>query len=373
MRIALVARRFDPAGGGTERDLLVTADYLHAAGHDVTVYASDTRGDSPGVRVRRVGTFRLTRSLDLIRFAYAAPAAARRDGADLVLSFARAIGADLLRSGGGAHRAYLRAVHRWRGRPRAVLMRLDPYHRAQLFVESAAFRAPTLRLAIGVSDLVRRNLQREFKLDPARTATLYNGVDLDRFRPGADPGTRREIRRRFDIGPTAPLTVFVGNGFGRKGLASIIRGWPHMPPDSSLLVVGNDRRADSYRKLAARLGVDTRISFAGAQDHIERIFAAADVLALPSFFEPFGNVALEAMATGIPALVSADCGAAEVMPPALRPYIVDNPSNPEEIAAKLTALLDHAADLGAQARAAAEQFTWPRYATNLLAIINSRI
>ncbi|MGH7814392.1 MAG: glycosyltransferase, partial [Candidatus Binataceae bacterium] len=98
---------------------------------------------------------------------------------------------------------------------------------------------------------------------------------------------------------------------------------------------------------------------------------AADAVALPSLFEPFGNVAMEAMASGLPVLTSVTCGAAELIPSALRSYCVENPADPGEIAIRMTALLDAPASLGVAARAAAEQFTWERYANELCALIDS--
>jgi Glycosyltransferase Family 4 len=142
MRVGLIARRFDPAGGGTERDLIVTAQCLAEAGHDVTVYTSEARGTARPLPVVQVGSRWPIPTLQLMRFAWEAPAQARREGAELVLSFARAVGADILRSGGGAHSAYLRAARRWRGEWAAAAMRLRPYHRAQMIIERAAFKSP---------------------------------------------------------------------------------------------------------------------------------------------------------------------------------------------------------------------------------------
>ena len=125
MRIALLTRRFDSAGGGTERDLIVTANCLRAAGHQVTIFADEIRGATGTWDVRRVsGRLRFGRALSLIRFAWTAAPAARRAGADLVLSFARCVGADVMRSGGGAHASYLRAARKWRGPLGATAMRL---------------------------------------------------------------------------------------------------------------------------------------------------------------------------------------------------------------------------------------------------------
>ncbi len=184
MRIALLTRRFDSAGGGTERDLIVTAECLRAAGHQVTIFADEIRGATGDWDVRRVGAGpRLGRTLSLLRFAWTAAPAARRAGADLVLSFARCVGADVMRSGGGAHASYLRAARKWRGVIGATAMRITPYHRVQMLVERQAFRGPGLKRVIAVSNFVRDDLIREFGLTPEKTLTIYNGVDLDRFRP----------------------------------------------------------------------------------------------------------------------------------------------------------------------------------------------
>ncbi len=68
----------------------------------------------------------------------------------MVLSFARCVGADVIRSGGGAHVSYLRAARKWRGPLGAMAMRLSPYHRVQMLVERQAFRNPGLKRAIAV-------------------------------------------------------------------------------------------------------------------------------------------------------------------------------------------------------------------------------
>ena len=115
MRIALLTRRFDSAGGGTERDLIVTANACARRGirsRFSPMRSAARRRLENRPRRRRP---RLSRALSLMRFAYAAAPAARRAGNDLVLSFARCVGADILRSGGGAHVSYLRAARKWRG------------------------------------------------------------------------------------------------------------------------------------------------------------------------------------------------------------------------------------------------------------------
>lgn len=370
MRIALLTRRFDSAGGGTERDLIVTAQCLAEAGHDITVYTAEARGPSQRWRVVQVGSRWPSGPFRLMRFAWEAPAQARRDGAELVLSFARAVGVDVLRSGGGAHSAYLRAARQWRGEWAAAAMRLRPYHRAQIIVERSAFKSPTLRRAIAVSQLVRTQLIDEFGLDDDKAVTLYNGVDLERFHP-ASPAERARFRQMFEVEAGAPVVAFVGNGFARKGLGPLLEAWPAIESRPYLLIAGADRAAPRYTRLAHRLGVDSRVRFLGAMGKVEQLFHAADAVALPSFFEPFGNVVMEAMASGVGVLVSAQSGVAELLPAAMRPFVVNDPGNPAEIAERLSALLQTQHQSQEIVRAAAAAHPWSGYSAGLLEIVDS--
>ncbi len=111
--------------------------------------------------------------------------------------------------------------------------------------------------------------------------------------------------------------------------------------------------------------------FTGPQPKVEEIFHAADAFAMPSLFEPFGNVVMEAMATGLPALTSAFSGVAEVIPASMRGFRVDNPDDVGEVALRLGALFDAPASLANEARATAEKFTWERYAKELNTLLES--
>ncbi len=369
MRIALLTRRFDSAGGGTERDLIITARCLRDAGHELTIYAEEIRGEPEAWAVRRVGGASAGRTLSMLRFAFVAAPAARRDGTDLVLSFARAAGADILRSGGGAHSSYLRAARKWRGTLGAVTMRLRPYHRVQLIVERRAFGSHELKNVIAVSNLVRDDLMREFKLAPSILTTIYNGVDLARFTPASTSEDRARVRAQFKIPHEARVVLFVGNGFGRKGLGVLIEAWPHLKTKAHLLVVGADRERQRYQSQAAALGVGERVVFAGPVPHTGPIFRAVDAFALPSLFEPFGNVVLEAMASGLPVMTSDFSGVSEILPPSMREFCLPDPMNVHEMAARLDALIEAAPKLHAEARVTAQQFTWDRYGKEVDALI----
>ncbi len=371
MRIALLTRRFDPHGGGTERDLLVTAKCLARGGHDVRIYAHEMRGQSTLVRVTQLGDSRLGRTIGLARFGFTAANIARRGGADLVLSFARVVGADVLRSGGGAHQSYLQAARRWRGERGAQLMKLRPIHRLQVLMERRGFASPRLRLAIAVSELVREDLMREFGLPAAKVVTLYNGVDTDRFRMARGLTQRVQVRESLGIDPGAKVVMFVGNGFARKGLGFLIDAFAGLKGEPQLLVVGIDQFLRKYRLRAETLGIAARVHFLGARADVPELFWGADAVALPSLFEPFGNVVMEALACGLPVLTSRYCGASELLPAEMRDFVVQDPADLEELAAKLGAVLATDAQLASVARNTAKEHTWERYTEELLELITS--
>jgi len=371
MRLALVTRRFDPAGGGTERDLIITARILSQAGHHVTIYAAEVRATSDEWPLRRIAAPRLGRALRLLWFARAAGATARREGADLVLSFARVVDADILRSGGGAHSSYLRAARQWQSSPARLAMRLSPYHRVQMFVERRGFHSHRLKRSIAVSNLVRDDLMQTFLLAPSQTVTLYNGVDLEHFVPVQDAAERVGIRRDLGVIDARPAVMFVGNGFARKGLRFLLEGWPEITGGAQLIVIGTDQAAASYERLARRLGVNDRVSFLGRRADVARVLRGADAFALPSLFEPFGNVAMEAMASGVPVLTSAQSGVAEVVPASMREYVVQDATDRADLTSRLNALIAAAPRFRQAAREAAEPFTWERHARELLAIVEA--
>jgi UDP-glucose:(heptosyl)LPS alpha-1,3-glucosyltransferase len=189
---------------------------------------------------------------------------------------------------------------------------------------------------------------------------LYNGVDHERFHPENRGRWREKVRRQWNIPAQAPVVLFAGNGFRRKGLDRLVRAWRSQRlKEIYLLVVGMDAQLARYRSWAGR-EAQGRIVFAGLQENIEAYYAAADLLALPSFQEAFGNVVLEALASGVPVLVSKEVGAAEVLTGALTGGVMRNPDDPAEIESRILALMDRERQpvLARDARALGERYSW---------------
>ena len=147
--------------------------------------------------------------------------------------------------------------------------------------------------------------------------------------------------------------IFVGHGFSRKGLATAIEAMVHVP-GLALWVVGEDRRAEHYRKLAHRLGLSSRVQFLGAVDDIPAVMRRARALVLPTCYDPSANVVLEAMACAVPPVTTRFDGASEVVP---MPWLlVEDPTDAIAVSKAIRQAVA-APELGARCRAVATAWT----------------
>jgi len=187
---------------------------------------------------------------------------------------------------------------------------------------------------------------------------LYNGVDLTRFHPENRSRFRADARAEAALPAGAFTALFVGSGFARKGLATAIEAIAALSDrESRLVVIGKGERR-LYQPIATRSGVAERLVWLGARSDLERWYAAADVVVLPSRYEPFGNVHLEALASGLPVIASARAGGAEVIADGINGTVVD-PLDSRAVTAALERFHQRRpGELTAAARASAEPYTY---------------
>ncbi len=150
----------------------------------------------------------------------------------------------------------------------------------------------------------------------------------------------------------------MGSGFERKGLGPLIEGLARLGDRRAGLVVAGKGDPAPYQLRADALGLGSRIHWLGPRTDVERLYAMADAVALPARYEPFGNVHLEALASGLPVLTSRRTGGAEIVDHGQNGWVVGEP-DPAAVALGLEALraLDPARARTA-ARKAAEPFTY---------------
>jgi UDP-glucose:(heptosyl)LPS alpha-1,3-glucosyltransferase len=347
--------------GGTERDFYLTANALREFGYEVHLFCSEFGIEPPADTIpHRVRVLPLGRTARLWSFAVRAPALARKANCDVIVGFGRMIGQDVVRCGGGSHRVFLRKLGWSGGWRRRLWQQVSFYHRSVLAIERKQFAPGRFKRIIAVSEDVKRDLIDIYAIPGEKITVLHNGVDQEQFHPSSRERWGAAVRKEWGIPAEAPLALFVGSGFRRKGLERLFDAWESPKLSGAyLLVVGYDARLRRYRARSQRR-VAARIVFTGRQSHIERFYGAADVVVLPSVQEAFGNVVLEALASGIPVVVNATVGAAELLRGRLAEGIVRDADDAMELIDKLQQMFQHChnPELKNEARRVAEAYSW---------------
>ncbi|MEK7777817.1 MAG: glycosyltransferase [Chloroflexota bacterium] len=234
--------------------------------------------------------------------------------------------------------------------------------------ESDARSASERQVAASVDRIIvstaheRGALQRLYDADEEKVRVVHPGVDLGLFKPG----DQRAARGQLGLNGHHTL-LYVGRLDPIKGLEVLLHTLRSMdtPREVQLLVAGGSKRDEEYRRLkgvARKLDVQCKVEFLGSLDHtlLPLYYQAADVCVVPSYYESFGLVALEAMACGTPVVAS--------RVPGLEAIVGDNRSGylvawhcPDAFADRLEVLLANDAlrqSMGREAHAMAQDMSW---------------
>ena len=374
MKIALIRQRYNPFGGA-ERFVERALAALAHEGAEVTLITRNWDG-APHEGFRQItcnpGYSRLLggRAARDRSFAQAAQAEMARGEYDITQSHERIPGCMIFRAGDGVHAAWLQHRARILGPLQRQAQRLSPYHRYVIAAEKAMFGDPALRAVICNSQMVADEISRFYGVDRNKLQVIYNGVDTAVFHPGLSAEWRAATRQTLAIPAAAPLLLFVGSGFERKGVPQLLRAMAQTKNRAShLVIVGADRKLKAMRVLADQLGLAGRTHFTGPLKDVKPWYGAADGFVLPTLYDPCPNAALEALASGLPIVTSTTCGAQEWVRPGENGWVLDAI---DEVA--LAKRLDDLAALAGNAearqaaRARVEPLTLTAMADRLLAL-----
>jgi UDP-glucose:(heptosyl)LPS alpha-1,3-glucosyltransferase len=242
-----------------------------------------------------------------------------------------------------------------------------------LWVERAVYRKDKTYIAI--AQCVADELKHYFGIEK-NVHVIHHGVDSQQFCP-TTPETqleREQIRQSLGLTPQQTLVIFVGE-YERKGLGVAIRSLALLSPQArknmKLAAVGTgDSRA--YLELAQELGVKDQLILLGHQKGIERYFRAAEIFLLPTLYEPFGLVTIEAMASGLAPIVSASTGASELIADDISGKLLQDPADPSEASKALEYLIlnpDQRIKMSQAAREVAEKRNWDQVAREYLNVL----
>jgi UDP-glucose:(heptosyl)LPS alpha-1,3-glucosyltransferase len=360
MRIAMVGRYYNRQGGVSA----VMAELSDRAGveHEIDIYTSEAL-DTAGSPARFVSVPMVSRPAWLQGPTFAARLRRQLDPSryDIVHSHDGRLYADVL-TAHSCGAAWFDVARREAGFPKGLLSRVYPPHEVVIWSERWAFTRTNAPI-IAVSAKTASELERYLGIDPARLTVIYNGIDTKRFSP---PESRAQARAELAAVVTplrdeAIVLLFIGYSFHRKGLGRAIAALPGVRDDRvELWVAGGDDRAP-YVRSARELGVAERVRFLGHQSNVVGLLQAADAFVLPTSYDPFPLVLMEAIGCGTPVITSRAAGIAEVMTDGVEGYLLDDPLSVPELTGALNRFLqepDHWPQMGAAARQLALQWDW---------------
>ena len=364
MKIAILRKKYSFHGGaeGFSQGLI---DLLAQQGHEVHIHAISWEGTSPskGVYFHRVPAVTFNSFLRDLTFALSARKQMAEGNYDIIQSHDKTLYQDIYRAGDGCHIEWLRQRWRRSGISGRLSMLFNPYHWLILGLERSIFKKRRYLKIIAISELVKRNIIEHYHVPAEDIVVIYNGVDLDRFRPANRERFRNEVRRHYDIPDSTRVFLFVGSGFERKGVRYLIEAAEKLDSSVTLLIVGKGS-GEKFHDIIKK----QRVIFCGPQKQIEQYYAAADAFVFPTVYEPFGNVHLEALASGLPVITTRYSGASEIIAEGKSGFVVQEPEDTEAIAGSMKKLCD--ADLlqtmGYEARKAAEKFTMERFVREIM-------
>lgn len=362
-KIAVIVPKYGLVGGGERFASEVTGRLAQNENFEIHVFANQWIANSDRIRFHKVPAVRFPRFLNPLFFAWYVKQAIGRMGFNLIHSHHWIFKADIFSAHGVPHAGWVREVRK---------RNPSLYDRAFSAVERRALRNGGASCFLPVSSLAMEAFRREYAMLPGQWQTVHPGVDMGRFSSPDRSACRAEIRERYGIGANDFLVLFVGMNFEVKGLDTIIAALAKaraMRPEANLrlLVVGRgDER--KYSKIAEVAGIAGAVTFVGTQHAgLERFYRAADAFALFSAFDTFGMVVLEAMAAGLPVIVSPNVGAKDLVEEGINGFVLPDFRDADAAANRMIELLDtdRRKAMGAAAQARAGEQTWERLAEKM--------
>ena len=259
------------------------------------------------------------------------------------------------------------------GRSSATLLRV--VHR-MLFLalfralERWVYEGPALLWTMSERDA--REVEERFDRPADSVAAVPHGVDADSFHPKHRISRRPTARLKLGLEEDDRLLLLVGNDLVKKGADHALAALALLPSWMKLAVAGGFV-ADELHVMADRAGVRDRVLMLPHVDDPIEYYAAADVLVAPSREDSFHLPAMEAMACGLPVIVSSEAGVSELVTDGRDALVIDDPANVDALAAAVARVLggpELAESLAENGRSLAERFSWEENATRTAALLD---
>jgi len=336
--LALVKKDFH-SQGGLEKVTTKILEALLERAAQVSLYTSSTSSHlCPTFTYKPKGFLKVQKLKDFDRWIKQQTA-----HHDVIFSMDRCSFQTHHRAGNGVHAAYLDLRSEFEGPLRKLSFALNPLHRFQLELERKTFESDSTKIIIVNSEMVKNQILKYYKTPPSKIHVVHNGVEWNELEADFNDSLTNRTKYLADLGldPSVYQFLFVGHNFKRKGLDVLLEALSLLHNKNfHLSIVGHDKHIAAYQMLAKRLGLASQVTFFGSDPSTKPYYLAADCLVIPSIYDPFANVTVEALALGLFAVSSKMNGGHEVLR-SQSGITVQNCQSAEELATALEIALNH--------------------------------
>ena len=304
MKFAFVLFKYFPYGG-LQRKCLGIAAACQARGHEVDIYTLSWEGDKPqGLKIHVIPIKGKRNHHRYRAFYQLISPLIHSDQYQAVVGFNKMPGLDVYYAADPCFQEKAETLRPW-------YYRFSTRYRFFSKFEHAVFDSDINTELMMISEVEKQHFIRHYQTPEARFHMLPPGIKRDRMRPDNAEQVRAEFRAEFDYDDQQLICLMVGSDFKRKGLERSLHGLAALPDGirqrTHLIVTGNDK-PKPFNRLAKRLGVLAQLHIHSGRDDVPRFFLGADLFLHPAYSESAGNVILEAIIAGLPALVTDVCG-----------------------------------------------------------------
>ncbi len=328
MRIAYVVHDYHRAGGHSRYVAELATRF--AEDHEVHVFANTSERDGiANIQFHNVPAWRANALTTVLSFILPVTLQIGR-GFDIIHSQGFCGLRGNVFTGHICNRAWHLALEKTEG---GATWRESIFNAVGSTLEHALYRLSRHSQVIAISERVARDLV-QFYHCTAPLHVIHHGVDLERFSPANRRRWRSEVREQYSLPEDEMVFLYVGDL--RKGAMRCIQALSKVGHGRLLFVSRSP--LPQYRRMAEQAGVADRVVFAGPTNQVERAYSAADAFLLPTPYDAFAMVVSEAMASGLPVILSREAGASELIKHGVNGLLLDDVSSVPELAAKMQSL-----------------------------------
>ena len=222
---------------------------------------------------------------------------------------------DIYRAGDGVHKVFLSIEKK---------SKTNLLHPIYLFLEKSCFNKA--KHIIANSQMVKNDIISTYKIASDKISVIHNGIKVKEFNYQQ---SFHKLTKEFSISEDQKILLYVGSGFERKGVKEFLNVISKLTDsDIKAFVVGKEKNIEYYQQVSKELDIDKQVIFTGTREDVDDFYSISDIFLLPTHYDPFSNVVLEAMSFGNAVFTTRQNGASEILD---NDFVMDSPNDPKVI------------------------------------------